>query len=178
MQLPPQESSLIISFQKALRIFAGWGQKFSDFMHSILTKQIRACGQSDESGLYGFLFIANEVERVAKGGLLSIDDIAHEQSIYRNIIVSWTQKGFLPVKRVHKRHLLVNPIDYQKFVTLYIPARDLVKMHPEIRASEKLVRVLSSMGVEPVTGPKIDGSLGYLYKRDSSLFKLLGLKDS
>ncbi|AIQ46471.1 hypothetical protein R70723_11765 [Paenibacillus sp. FSL R7-0273] len=178
MQEPPEEITSIISFQEALRIFTNWGQKLTDFLHSIMTKQIRACGRSNEIGLYSFLFIASEVESVVKGGWLSINDIAHEQGIDRKEICSWIDKGFLPAKRVQNHYFLITPIDFQKFNELYVTARELVKIHPEIHSSGKLFRVLVSMGVEPVSGPKIDGGARYLYKRDSSLMQLLGLKDS
>ncbi|OXM87076.1 TniQ family protein [Paenibacillus rigui] len=174
MQDSPFESSSMITFQKALHIFVKWGHTLPDFVHSIVSKPIRACGRTQEIGLNGFLFISSDIERAAKGEWLSVDDAARELSTKREVIISWIQKGFLPVhKRIRKQVYPIHPKDFHKFTRLYVSAIDLVKRHPHIRSSEKLIRWLASEGIHPVTGPKIDGGRGYLYRKNPKLNKLL-----
>ncbi len=179
MQDPPSENSSMITFQKALHIFVKWGHTLPDFVQKIVSKSIRACGRTQEVGLNGFLFISSDIERAAKGTWISVDDAARELSTKREVIISWIQKGFLQVReRIRNQIYAIHPKDFHKFMRLYVSAIDLVKRHPHIRSSEKLIRWLDSEGIHPVTGPKIDDGRGYLYRKNPKLNKLLGLIDS
>jgi hypothetical protein len=51
----------------------------------------------------------------------------------------------------------------------------LVKLHPKIRSSKRLLEWLDDKGVQPISGPNIDGAIAYLYLKTPMLMRVMGL---
>lgn len=81
----------------------------------------------------------------------------------QSVISSWIKRGFLIGNGDSggKRFALE---DIQMFQKKYITLKEIAEKHNTI--SVYMMKKLSGMGIEPISGIEIDGSEGYLYKSE------------
>ncbi len=147
--------------------------RISEFIVALLDRKIKPCGMVEEkTGLNRLIFRISEVKELPKEIGLTIQEAAELMMVKNQALSSWISKGFL---RTTRKKLAITKGLYDQFVSQYIPLTSLVKLHPKIRSSKRLLEWLDDRGIQPISGPSVDGAIAYLYLKTPMLMRVMGL---
>jgi hypothetical protein len=166
---PKDLMSLLMALRRLGRVNVGLGQ----FVRSILDDEITPCEESETTGLASFLFSKRQVadyagkqRRSQLGEVFTATEAAKHLGVTRDVIYFLTRRGILPSQDrtgEHYPNLLISKGNLEYFEAAYfLPAKaaahlDTVSVH--------LTKLLITRGVQPISGPKVDGGRQYVFRR-------------
>ncbi|WP_212125352.1 MULTISPECIES: TniQ family protein [Bacillus cereus group] len=161
----------LIVFNQALRNIKFSKVELNYFFRAIFEGTLRPKRRVKDRGLRTLLFLKGDIQMVIenyrkdnpKKVILSIKDAAKIIGLRQSVISSWIKRGFLIGNGDSdgKKFALE---DIQMFQKNYITLKEIAEKHNTI--SVYMMKKLSGMGIEPISGINIDGSEGYLYKSE------------
>lgn len=157
----------------ALRKVARDNVSLAHFLKAILDNEIAPCGENDRPGLAAFLFSKVQVSDYAgrqrhekMGETYSAAEAAKLLRVTQDVVYFLVRKGFLSSRRrVSERYpdLLLDRDGLEKFNSAYIlPAKVAKKLGT---VSGNLIRLLATQGIQPVSGPTVDGGRQYIFRK-------------
>lgn len=160
-----------VSFSKALRIASGFGFSIGEFVHFVLMGDLKPCYKIAGTGMNMYVFLKNDIHNLFKkinketNGALTVLDVSKLLGVKQEVAAWWMEKGFIACKvlfgKKTRRKISMENLKIFKshFITLAEIAKDYGKS-PKI-----LVTELMGNGVQPVSGPKVDGGRQYLFRK-------------
>ncbi|GLX70797.1 TniQ family protein [Paenibacillus glycanilyticus] len=163
-----------INFYNTLSWFMKYGLKLADLVESVLNSKLAACKKSTGIGLNQYYFDKNEVLNFLKNGMLTIEDISNILRIKRSSVERWVKFGYIKGTKTLRsgNFTLISHQHFSNFREEYIAAVEIVRLHPYIRSTEKLLRELGRFGITPCNEKIIPGDV-YLLKKSGELLKIL-----
>ena len=124
--------------------------------------RLRVLSYEPSVGLPSLRYQVIEAPGRVSNGTLSVKDMAGRLKIYPDAVYRLIHRKFLPSKKVGKSYF-VTCEDFAAFSSTYVFVRELassVGANPT-NFAEKLI----ACGAAPVSGPRVDGTLVYLFQR-------------
>lgn len=161
--------SFLMAFRKLARVNVGMGQ----FLRAILESEIAPCGETAKPGLSALLFLQGQVSDFARrrrhsqiGETYSAREAAKLLRVTPDVVYFLVRKGILSSRsRVGERYpdLLIGKDDLKLFNSIYVlPAKVAARLGT---ISGHLTRLLTTRGIQPISGPKVDGGRQYVFRR-------------
>ncbi|MGH8493082.1 MAG: helix-turn-helix domain-containing protein [Moraxellaceae bacterium] len=159
----------LVRMDGVLRHYLVGGVSFVDLAKALLSGVIPFEWRSDLTALRDLWLDKERLNRWLQpsGDLLTIPVVASLLGVKQQVAYHLVRKGLIYTKPFGRKGQLVTKDDVRRFQVEYVLARDLAKM---LRTSPRyLIHRLSAAGVNPVTGPEIDGCRQVIYLRLSLL---------
>lgn len=163
-----------IEFHAAVQKVKTFGVSISGFIDAILKDEIVPCGRCGNKGLAGILFDEEEIRKygAAKfyeraGRTVSAMEACKILKISSQAFCFLMKKDFINASNTfygRRKTYRVTQQELEKFRNDYFitgPIAGQLKTHPRY-ISEALIH----NGIKPVSGPRIDGGILYLFRRD------------
>lgn len=162
-----------VAFDEAFMQSGREGCKLSAFIRAILDGELIPCAFDETAGIRGLVFKAEESTAYAglqwlkrKGDLIYISDAAKMLGVKQRAAHFLREKGLLPAEKAGptmRVGYVVSREDVERFRETYMHAVQLAERFgvPATRVST----LLRESGIQPVTGPKIDGGVRYFFRR-------------
>jgi hypothetical protein len=161
--------NLLIALRRLNRVDVRMGQ----FIKSILGGEISPCGEDGKSGLASFLFSKKQLayyvgkQRSAQmGEVLCATEAAKRLGVTQDVIYFLTKRDILPSQKRTRRgysDLLISKEGLEYFEASYmLPAKVAARLGT---ISGYLTGLLITRGVQPISGPKVDGGRQYVFRR-------------
>ena len=171
----------VVSFNRAIRILSSQGYTIGEFIHMVQNDQIRPCTAiAANTGLHQYLFdkkdIENAIQRsvyAKRGDLLTVEEAANQTNIKYEVLSQWIDRGFIPLEKVkdgRKRLRYITKESIRIFQKDFILCSSLAKEFGT--SSKRLLQVFARYGINPISGPTIDGTRQYLFRSDDVAFPL------
>jgi hypothetical protein len=162
-----------INLLMALRKLNRVNVKIAQVIRAILDGEIVPCGKGEKTGLASFLFAknlldhyANEQRRSQIGQMFCATEAAKRLGVTRDAIYFLTRKGILSSQQRTGKgasELLISKEYLECFEASYLlPAKVATRLGT---ISGFLTGLLIAKGVQPISGPKVDGGRQYVFKK-------------
>jgi hypothetical protein len=148
------------------------GCKFGQFIGAVLNNEIIPCGMKPGLGIKGLLFSGEQAKSFShqigckrKGDLIYLTDAAKLLGISAKVAFFLKEKGLLPAQKAGSSShpgFLVSKETIEHFKATYVQASEVARRFSKHQAV--LPNLLSSVGITPVCGPKIDGRGWYFFR--------------
>lgn len=141
-------------------------QSLADLIIDIQNGKVIPLGYDLDKGINYLKIKNNTIHKISMHDLLGASEASRELDIHPEILRSLVKKGWLSgssqVIDKHKK-LVIDPEEIARFNAEYVTAGALARTirHNVTNFAEKL----ESIGVRPIAGPRIDGTLVYLFRR-------------
>jgi hypothetical protein len=163
-----------IDFRAALKRVGCCRFTIGRFIKAILDGEISPCKEDQQQqGLRRFLFNSSAVSEYAhqqlkklRGDDLSVSEVRSLLRVGERSAYFLVKKGILPTRKVPKHDLvgaLITKESLEYFTSTYEFAAALAKRIGTVSGS--LIKLLADTGIHPISGPRIDGGLQYIYKK-------------
>lgn len=169
----PEAGGTSISFPEALRKLVSVNIGIAQFIQLILEGAILPVGLNTKPGLASLLFSGSQIEsyrikleRIQIGETFSAPEVAKCLGIAVSRTYYLIRKGFLQVHRQEikgHRGLRINKSTVDLFNSTYVlPAKVAQQLGT---SSTRLTNLLIMHGINPVSGPKVDGGAQYVFRK-------------
>lgn len=162
-----------ISFSKALRILDRVNIGIGQFIPIILSGTIRVVGLSPKPGLTSLIFSKSdikgyitELERIRLGETFNVPEAAKRLGIGLPGTYFLIKKGIIQICRqaVKGHHdLRISKSTIDLFNSSHVLAAKLTQQFNT--TSSRLTNLLITCGINPISGPKVDGGKQYVFRR-------------
>jgi TniQ len=163
----------LVSLLMALRPLGRVQVSLGQFLKDILGDEITPCGESAKPGLASFLFSKRQIadyasrqRRSQMGEVFTATEAARHLRVTRDVIYFLMRCGILASRdRAEERYpdLLISKDDLECFKSAYfLPSKAAAQLGT---ISGHLTRLLVAQGVQPISGPKVDGGRQYVFRR-------------
>jgi TniQ len=162
-----------LSFRLVLRKIGRAGISLGTLLQSVLDGEIKPCSRSKENGLRSLLFREKQITDYVKselrlliGDTLSLPEAAKLLGVTRSAINFLVKNNFLHAEKFASAPplgLFVKREEFDLFNEKYLLVREMASKHGT--SSAYIVNLLSKQGVQPVSGPKVDGGRIYLVEK-------------
>lgn len=162
-----------ISFLKALRKLVRVNIGIGQFIQTILDSTIRIVGVSTKPGVASLIFSKSdikdyitELERIRLGETFSVPEVAKHLGIGVTNTHFLIAKGIVKIRRqAVKGHydLRISKSAVDLFNSTYVLPAKLARQFDT--TSTRLTNLLISHGVNPISGPKVDGGKQYVFRK-------------
>jgi TniQ len=163
----------LVSLLMALRPLGRVNVRLGQFLKDILGGEIAPCGKSAKPGLTSFLFLKRQIADYASrqrqsqmGDVFTATEAARYLRVTRDVIYFLTRCGILASQdRPEERYpdLLISKSDLECFESAYfLPSKAAARLGT---ISGHLTGLLVARGVQPISGPKVDGGRQYVFRR-------------
>jgi hypothetical protein len=162
-----------LNFQVALRKLSKYNFSTGRLVRAMLDGEIRPCGEGQEEGLQSFLFDALEISEYShqqlqklRGDDLSIVEAGKILGLRESAAFFLARKGILPTRTRSDNKRLGARVcreDIALFTSTYEIASKLSQRLG--MSSGSLINLLATYSVRPISGPRVDGGIQYLFKR-------------
>jgi hypothetical protein len=161
--------SFLMAFRKLARVNIGMAQ----FLRSILDGEIAPCGKAAKPGLAALLFSRAQVSSFAcgqrrkqMGETYSAPEAAKLLGITRDVVYFLAKKGILSSLSKAGQHypeLLIGKDSLEEFNSACALPAKVAKQFGTV--SGHLTRLLTTQGIHPISGPKVDGGRQYVFRK-------------
>ena len=162
----------LISFNEAVMNIGQSGMGIGDFVRAILNGEICPCSKIKKKGLKQFLFDRKDIRKFSykyrqnlKGTAIMIPEAARALGVKEETAYFFVAKGLISTQETRMGRLIITTTTeaIDRFNSTYVLA---IKVASEVGTSTSLLNsCLKEIGVNPVSGRKIDKGKQYLYKR-------------
>jgi hypothetical protein len=163
----------LVSLLMALRQLSRANVSLGHFIKDILDGKIVPCGESEKRGLASFLFSKRQVadyagkqRRSRLGEVFTPMEAAKYLGVTRDVIYFLARCGILTSQgRTWESYpdLLISKGDLDYFNSAYfLPAKAAAQLGT---VSVHLNKLLTARGIQPISGPKVDGGRQYVYRK-------------
>ncbi|MDT5061706.1 MAG: hypothetical protein QOH63_2165 [Acidobacteriota bacterium] len=172
----PDRKAKRIDLHSAVRCVGRTSIKMVAFIHSVLNGELRPCGWEKRKGVYGLLFLESDVLAYIEheywknnAQQLTINRAAKKLNMRFGDLKFLVEKGFIEVeanttnRMVRMGARVISASELERFVATYVPAVHLA--YELKRTSRRVLKVLRTKNIFPVTGKAIDGGRLYLIRR-------------
>jgi hypothetical protein len=161
--------SFLMAFRKLARVNIGMAQ----FLRSILDGEIVPCGKAAKPGLAALLFSKAQVSdyacrqrRKQMGETYSALEAAKLLGVPRDVVYFLARKGVLLSRsKAGERYpdLLIGKDGLEAFNSAYVLPAKVAKQLGTV--SGQLTRLLTAQGIQPISGPRVDGGRQYVFRK-------------
>jgi hypothetical protein len=172
-KLVPSFQHELLDYRTALYQLAFNGISAGKFIHAVLNGQIQPCGDNGKKGLSRFLYSATQILDyrlklwlAKKGEYLFGTEVAKMLGLGRWALSFLVNKGFILTGRGSspKAHYKISKESLELFCAEYTVLPEKIAREKGT-CSRALVNSLLSKGVRPVSGPRVDGGIRYVFRR-------------
>lgn len=155
----------LLTFYEAVSRTKFYDMSLADFFLEIIKKNIKPYKVIEGKGLNRFLFDPFKLDDFLLGGYLTIKGISEMLKIKRGSVERLVKQGYIKVSKTYRlgKFQLVSPENFAEFRRNYIPAVEIVRTHKTINSTEKLLKELLKLGIEPINQKELKGDI-YLLK--------------
>lgn len=172
---PHDSKDQLIGFNVALRLFSRLGASLTQFLQAILDKQIVPCGATPSRGIALsrlrfdkqtiLKYVQSRMDQ-RKRDALFLKEAATELGIVEDTAYFLRDKGILKVEinrpGLHRGSLITRTA-IEEFKSNYASAGELARTLNT--SPNRILELLASKKVYPITGPSLDGCYQYLFRR-------------
>lgn len=169
-------SAQSLSFYKTVSNFAMYDLTLADLVDAVLKGFISPINKAGEGKLNEYSFDKNQIVNYLKQGYLTIEEISKDLKVKRGAAERWVKQGYIKYSKSLRSGAfkLISVQDYREFRDHYIPAVEVVRNHPRINSTEKLLRVLGGFGITPCN-QRVLGSDWYILENSNRLKEVLSI---
>jgi TniQ len=162
-----------ISFTITLRKLRNYGIGLGDLVKLILDGNISPCDMEASRGLGGLIFYKRDIENYSMQLIkdqvedaVKVGEAARLLGLQKTPVYLLINKGLLTARKIaigRRPALFVTKGSIDNFLSIYVlPA----KIAPRLRTvSGYLTELLITKGIQPISGPKIDGGKCYVFRK-------------
>jgi hypothetical protein len=172
----PDRKARRIDLHRAVKCAGRTSIKMVCFIHSVLNGELRPCGWDKRNGVYGLLFLEPDVLAYIQHGYwkdnaqqMTINGAAKKLNMRRDVLKFLVEKGFIKVEANITNRMAklgaraIGASELERFVATYIPT---VHLAYELKStSQRVLKVLKTKNIFPITGKAVDGGNLYLVRR-------------
>jgi hypothetical protein len=167
MHLPPT-----INVRYILKYWHLRDGEFINLVRALLGKQLKPVGKTDETVPLGNIQLDEQQTwrwlaeiRYAGGASISVDEAAKKLSLKQQVVYDLVRLGLLATIQDHLPGRRVTQASLDEFQATYISLAEYAKS-----LSRAPRWVLQTLQVQPVSGPMIDGSRQYFFRKSDLYF--------
>jgi hypothetical protein len=162
-----------LDYRAALYQLSFNGVSAGKFFQAVLNGHIQPCGDNGKKGLSRFLFSTIQISDyrrklwlAKKGKYLFGNEVAAVLGVTRFALAFLVKKGLISAERKPswKAHYKISKEGLESFCAEYTILPEKVAREKRT-CSRTLINSLLSKGIQPVSGPKVDGGFRYVFKR-------------
>jgi hypothetical protein len=174
----------VLDFKSALVKVRRAGVGAGTFLQAVLDSRIELCGRVKGKGLRGLLFRKKSVDDYAQselkrlmGDALSLREVETLLGVTESAVYFLVKKGFLRAEKLERMPSLrphVSKEEFDSFKETYVLSREIALKYDT--APTYIINLLSSQGVQSVSGPRAGVSHIHLFiRREVELLDLAAL---
>jgi hypothetical protein len=162
-----------MDYRAALYQLTSCGVTAGKFIKAVLNGEIQPCDENGKKGLSRFLFPSSQISEyrrkvyiAKKEAYLFGNEVAKMLGLTRSALSFLVKKGFILTARglSRKAHYRISKEALEVFCTEYTVLPEKIAREKRT-CSRTLINSLLRRGVQPVSGPNVDGGSRYVFRR-------------